>query len=61
MMSWCIWAHNPKVAGSNPAPATKAFIHLLTNTKFDEGLPGMNKVTFPATSLASSTDLLPWQ
>ena len=22
------WAHNPKVAGSNPAPATKSFNHL---------------------------------
>ena len=22
------WAHNPKVAGSNPAPATKAIIEL---------------------------------
>ena len=25
------WAHNPKVAGSNPAPATKAIIELRGN------------------------------
>jgi hypothetical protein len=25
------WAHNPKVAGSNPAPATKQFKGLVNN------------------------------
>ena len=27
------WAHNPKVAGSNPAPATKAIIELRVISK----------------------------
>src|SRR5579863_1389770 len=45
------WAHNPKVAGSNPAPATKALIRLQARLQSHEGLLGMNKPVIPSRSL----------
>ena len=36
------WAHNPKVAGSNPAPATNAILNSQTKLSSNEGLSGMN-------------------
>src|SRR5271170_4209087 len=38
------WAHNPKVGGSNPPPATNAIIRLRAIGFFDCGLKWSNKV-----------------
>jgi hypothetical protein len=38
------WAHNPKVGGSNPPPATNAIIELRGSQIFDCGLKWSNKV-----------------
>src|SRR5271154_3165961 len=38
------WAHNPKVGGSNPPPATNAIIELRGIWIFDCGLKWSNKI-----------------
>src|SRR5208337_3646785 len=38
------WAHNPKVGGSNPPPATNAIIELRGVWIFDCGLKWSNKI-----------------
>jgi hypothetical protein len=37
------WAHNPKVGGSNPPPATKLFIDLRASDVFTSGAKKGNK------------------
>src|ERR1700736_6384477 len=37
------WAHNPKVGGSNPPPATKSFIELRASDVFTAGAKKGNK------------------
>ena len=48
------WAHNPEVAGSNPAPATnvtKAFVHRTSALIAVQGLPADGPANGPAVLL----------
>jgi hypothetical protein len=42
------WAHNPKVVGSNPAPATKVFVFLVIERSLNEHQSLSEVSHFPA-------------